>query len=152
MNRTMLRFFSLKFSPFDPDIPVDALYVPAAVDAFCRRVEISLLDGGFALVTGEPGCGKSAALRLFAHRLSSQPDVVVSTMDHPQSKPIDFCREVGDRFGLQLSMSNRGGGFKALHAKWADHIATCHHRPILIIDEAQQMIDTVFGPHSPNGP
>lgn len=144
MNRTMLRFFGLKFNPFDPDIPVDTLYVPVAVDAFCRRVEMSLLDGGFAIVTGEPGSGKSAALRLLAHRLSCQPDVVVATIDHPQSKPIDFYRELGDRFGLQLSMSNRWGGFKALRAKWADHIATCHHRPILIIDEAQQMIDPVF--------
>ena len=144
MNRTLLRFFSLKFNPFDTNLPVEALYVPAYVDAFCRRVEMSLLDGGFAMVTGEPGCGKSATLRLLAHRLSSRPDIIVATIDHPQSKPADFYRELGDRFGLQLTMSNRWGGFKALRARWADHIAACHYRPILIVDEAQQMIDDVF--------
>ena len=144
MNRTLLRFFGIKFNPFDPDLPVEALYVPAPVDAFCRRIEMSLLDGGFAMVTGEPGCGKSAVLRLLAHRFSAQRDVLVATIDHPQSKPLDFYRELGDRFGVLLTMSNRWGGFKALRARWADHIAACHFRPILIIDEAQQMIDAVF--------
>jgi type II secretory pathway predicted ATPase ExeA len=140
----MLRYFSLKFNPFGPDIPTGALYVAAPVEAFCRRVEMSLLEGGFAMVTGEPGCGKSAVLRYLAHSLSGQPDVAVATIDHPQSKPIDFYRELGDRFGVQLTMSNRWGGFKALRSRWSDHIAACHHRPILIIDEAQQMIDPVF--------
>ena len=144
MNRTLLRFFGIKFNPFDPDLPVEALYVPASVDAFCRRIEMSLLDGGFAMVTGEPGCGKSAALRLLAHRLSSQRDVTVATIDHPQSRPADFYRELGDRFGLQLSMCNRWGGFKALRTRWAEHIAACHMRPVLIVDEAQQMLDPVF--------
>lgn len=144
MNRSVLRFFGLKFNPFDPDLPVEALYVPAAIDAFCRRIESSLHDGGFAMVTGEPGSGKSVVLRLLAHRFSLQPDVIVATIDHPQSKPLDFYRELGDRFGLMLSMSNRWGGFKALRGRWAEHIAACHMRPILIIDEAQQMIDSVF--------
>jgi len=144
VNRTLLRYFGLKFNPFEPDVPVEALYVPAEAEAFCRRVEMSLLEGGFAMVTGEPGCGKSAVLRLLAHRFSTQSDVIVATIDHPQSRPADFYRELGDRFGLQLTMSNRWGGFKALRARWADHIAACHYRPILLIDEAQQMIDPVF--------
>jgi len=144
VNRTQLSFFSLKFNPFAPDLPVEALSVSAPVDAFCRRIEASLHDGGFAMVTGEPGCGKSVALRLLAHRLSTHRDVMVATIDHPQSKPLDFYRELGDRFGVPLSMSNRWGGFKALRTRWADHIASCHLKPILIIDEAQQMLDSVF--------
>lgn len=144
MNRSQLNYFSLKFNPFSNTLPIDALIVPPPVDAFCRRIEASLGDGGFAMVTGEPGCGKSAALRLLAHRLSSHRDVVVATIDHPQSKPLDFYRELGDRFGVPLSMTNRWGGFKALRARWGDHIASCHLRPMLIIDEAQQMLDSVF--------
>ena len=144
MNRSQLNYFSLKFNPFSIALPIDALVVPPQVDAFCRRIEASLGDGGFAMITGEPGCGKSAALRLLAHRLSSHRDVVVATIDHPQSKPLDFYRELGDRFGVPLSMTNRWGGFKALRARWGDHIASCHLRPVLIIDEAQQMLDSVF--------
>ncbi len=144
MKRSGLHFFGLKFNPFTPSVPTEALYVPAPVDTFCRRIDSGLLDGGFAMITGEPGTGKSVALRLLTHRLSSQPDLVVATIDHPQSNALDFYRELGDHFGVQLSMSNRWGGFKALRARWSDHIASCHHRPILIVDEAQQMHDQVF--------
>lgn len=144
MNRSQLHFFGLKFNPFDPGLPVEALHVPVSVDAFCRRIEASLHDGGFAMVTGDPGCGKSVALRLLAQRLSTHRDVMVATIDHPQSRPSDFYREFGDRFGVPLSMTNRWGGFKALRTRWSEHIASCHLRPILIIDEAQQMIDAVF--------
>jgi type II secretory pathway predicted ATPase ExeA len=144
MNRSQLNYFSLKFNPFGTAIPTEALIVAPRVDAFCRRIEASLGDGGFAMITGEPGCGKSAALRLLAHRLSSNRDVVVATIDHPQSKPLDFYRELGDLFGVPLSMSNRWGGFKALRSRWGDHIASCHLRPVLIVDEAQQMLDSVF--------
>lgn len=144
MNRTQLNYFSVKFNPFGPGLPIEALLVQPPVDAFCRRIEASLLDGGFAMVTGEPGCGKSVALRLVTHRLSTHRDVIVATIDHPQSKPLDFYRQLGDRFGVPMSMANRWGGFKALRERWGDHIAACHVRPILIVDEAQQMYDSVF--------
>lgn len=144
MIRSQLNFFAIKFNPFEPGVPLAALYVAPGTNAFCRRVQGSLHDGGFAMVTGEPGCGKSVALRILAHELSTQRDVMVATIDHPQSRPADFYRELGDRFGVPLSMSNRWGGFKALRARWSDHIATCHLRPVLIIDEAQQMLDPVF--------
>lgn len=144
MNRTQLNYFSIKYNPFSPTLPIEALVVQPPVDAFCRRVEASLLDGGFAMVTGEPGCGKSVTLRILSHRLSTHRDVMVATIEHPQSKPADFYRQLGDRFGVPLSMNNRWGGFKALRQRWGDHIATCHLRPILIIDEAQQMFDSVF--------
>jgi len=144
MKRSGLQFFGIKFNPFTSNVPTDALYVPAQVDAFCRRIENGLLDGGFAMITGDAGTGKSVALRLLVHRLSSHRDLVVATIDHPQSNAVDFYRELGDHFGVQLSMSNRWGGFKALRARWSDHIASSHYRPILVVDEAQQMLDQVF--------
>ena len=144
MNRTQLGFFSIKFNPFHASVPTSALYTSPKVDSFCRRIESGLLDGGFSVVTGEPGCGKSVALRLLSHRLSSHRDVLVATIDRPQSRPVDFYRELGEHFGIPVSMSNRWGGFKALRERWVDHIASCRLRPVLIIDEAQQMLDSVF--------
>lgn len=144
MNRTQLNFFSIKFNPFQASVPIDALYVSPKVDSFCRRIEAGLQDGGFSIVTGEPGCGKSVALRLLTHRLSSHRDVLVATMQRPQSKPIDFYRELGEHFSIPVSMSNQWGGFNALRARWVEHIASCRLRPMIIVDEAQEMIDSVF--------
>ena len=83
MTRNLLNFYGLKFHPFRPDVPIEALHAVPAVESFCKRVEFSLGDGGFIMITGEPGTGKSVALRLLAHRLRAQRDVVVGTIDHP---------------------------------------------------------------------
>ena len=39
---------------------------------------------------------------------------------------------------------NRWGGFKALRARWSDHIASTLNRPILVIDEAQETLTAVL--------
>lgn len=144
MNQKLQSAYGLKFHPFRPDVPSEALFAIPSVDAFCRRVEFGLADGGFVMVTGDPGTGKSVALRLISQRLRQQRDVIVATIDHPQSRVSDFYRELGDVFGVPLGAHNRWGGFKALRARWSDHIAQTLVRPVLIVDEAQEMLDSVF--------
>jgi general secretion pathway protein A len=140
----MQSLYGLKFNPFRPDVPVEALFTTPTVDAFLRRVEHGIADGGYVMVTGDPGTGKSVALRLLHKRLESVRDVVVGTIEHPQSRTMDFYRELGDLFGVPLAAHNRWGGFKALRARWADHITSTLSRPILIIDEAQEALTPVF--------
>jgi len=144
MNQRLLATFGLKFHPFRPDIPLEALSTPPAIDAFCGRVEFTVGDGGFVMITGEPGTGKSVALRLLAQRLRGLRDVVVGTVDHPQSRVSDFYRELGDIFGVPFPPHNRWAGFKALRARWGEHITSTLVRPVLIIDEAQEMLTSVF--------
>ena len=53
MNRKHLSRYGLKWNPFSPDIPTEALEVTPRVENFCWRVEQSLVrEGGFALITG----------------------------------------------------------------------------------------------------
>ena len=144
MNPKLQSLYGLKFNPFRPDVPVEALYTTPAVDAFIRRVELGIADGGYVMITGDPGTGKSVALRLLTKRLEALRDVVLGTIEHPQSRTMDFYRELGDLFGVPLQSHNRWGGFKALRARWADHIASSLSRPVLVIDEAQETLTTVF--------
>ena len=144
MNTKLLALYSLKFHPFHADVPTEALYTPPLVDAFLRRVELTLADGGFAMLTGDPGTGKTIAMRLLAERLRTLPNVVVGTIEHPQSRTSDFYRELGDLFGIPLAIHNRWAGFKALRTRWSEHIASTLMRPVLIIDEAQEALTTVL--------
>jgi type II secretory pathway predicted ATPase ExeA len=144
MNPKLQSLYSLKFNPFRPDVPVEALYTTPTVDAFLRRVEMGIADGGYVMITGDPGTGKSVALRLLGKRLESVRDVVVGTVEHPQSRTMDFYRELGDLFAVPLQAHNRWGGFKSLRARWTEHISTTLTRPVLIIDEAQEALTTVF--------
>ena len=144
MTTKLLSLYGLKFHPFRPDVPLEALHMTPAVESFLRRIQLGVADGGFAMVTGDPGTGKSVALRLMAERLRALPNIVVGTIEHPQSRTSDFYRELGDVFGIALAAHNRFAGFKALRTRWSEHIASTLMRPVLIMDEAQEALTTVF--------
>jgi general secretion pathway protein A len=145
MTQKLLALYGLKFNPFTPDLPTDAIYVPPRVDDFCWRIEqVQVREGGFAMIHGDPGSGKSIALRVLAERLARLPDVTVGAINHPQSNLADFYRELGDVFGVPLRPHNRWGGFKALREQWQAHLESTRRRPVLLIDEAQEMAPPVL--------
>jgi general secretion pathway protein A len=139
MTTKLLALYGLKWNPFAPDVPTEALRLTPRVEHFCWRVETLAREGGFALVAGEPGVGKSVALRLLVERLGALRDVKVALLSRPQSGVADFYRELGDLFGVPLAPHNRWAGAKALREKWQVHIDAALFRPVLVVDEAQEM-------------
>jgi type II secretory pathway predicted ATPase ExeA len=139
-DKKLLALYGLKWNPFSAGIPVEALWHPPGIENFLYRLENLIIDGGFAMICGEPGLGKSKNLQLISQRLSAINEVVVGVMQRPQSSLADFYREMGELFGVNLSPANRYGGFKALRQRWQNHIQSTLFRPVLLIDEAQEMI------------
>jgi general secretion pathway protein A len=139
MNDTDIRsLYGLKYNPFLPDVPAEGLYTLPETKRFLLRIQYMATQGGFALITGEPGLGKSKALQQIAQQLEEIPDLTVGVMQRPQSKLGDFYRELGELFGIELTPANRYGGFKALRNRWKSHCQSTLMRPVLLIDEAQQ--------------
>lgn len=138
-HKKLMSLFGLKWNPFQPDVPTEAIYRRPEINSLIFRVENLVMDGGIACVMGDSGYGKSVALRLINEQLKDLRDVTVARMDRPQSGLTDFYRELGDLFGVQLRVSNRYGGFQALRKKWRHHIESTLLRPVLLIDEAQSM-------------
>jgi general secretion pathway protein A len=65
-------------------------------------------------------------------------------LERPQSRTADFYRELGDLFAVKLAPHNRWCGFKALRERWKNHMASARIRPVLLIDEAQEMAGEVL--------
>ena len=144
MNKKLLSLYSLKFNPFSPEIPTAALWVAPPLENFCWRIEQQVGEGGFALALGDPGTGKSAALRLLCARLRELRDVAVGVLTRPQANLADFYRELGELFQVPLAPHNRWASAKVLREKWHNHIETSLYRPVLLIDEAQEMNPVVL--------
>lgn len=145
MNRNLLTLLGLKWNPFSLEVPVQALHRTPSVDRFCWRIkQVLVREGGFALVSGEPGTGKSVCLRILADHLSELPELSVAVLTHPTSTLGDFYREMGEAFGVDLRPSNRWAGFKNLRERWLSHQESTRLRPVLLVDEAQEMLPSVM--------
>ena len=117
---------------------------PKAKNFIWRLEQNQVCEGGFALITGDPGTGKSVVLRLLAERLEPLRDVTVGVLTHRETHLADFYREMGDVAGRGLKPNNRWGGFKALRERWQAHLENTLLRPVLLIDEAQEMSPVVL--------
>ena len=139
INRKQIHaLFGLKWNSFLPEVPADALIKDESTKRFCWRVEQVVMDGGFALVTGEPGTGKSVTLRQLEAHLRNIPELTVKVITRPQSTIRDFYREIAELFDVPLRQSNRYGSFSLLRAQWNSNIKANLFRPVILIDEAQE--------------
>ena len=134
---TRKALYGIKWNPFSPEVPVEALRRTAQIESFCHRVQQLVGEGGFAMLTGPVGSGKSVILRLLEDQLKEHRDVQVGVLSRPQASIADFYRELGDLFAVQLRPHNRWAGAKVLRERWQASIDASAFRPVLLIDEAQ---------------
>lgn len=145
MKGKLQALYGLKWDPFSREAPPEALLRTALAESLCWRTEHVLLqEGGFAAVDGEPGTGKSALLRLLEQHLLRNSKAKVVALEHASGSVSSFYQELGELFGVALTPRNRWGGFKALRESWCAHMETTLLRPVLLIDEAQQMNPSVL--------
>lgn len=64
------QFFSLKFNPFSKEIPAEHLFLSRDLLELGSRLKYLQSTRGIGLVVGEPGTGKSSALRKFVTDLN----------------------------------------------------------------------------------
>lgn len=145
MNKSLHVLYGLKWNPFNSDIPTESLYVPPPVENFIWRIENNhIQEGGFAMIVGDPGTGKSCLLRLLSEKLNRVQSLTVGTFTHPQSSIRDFYHELADLFDIPIKANNRWHSFKNLRQKWQSHIENNCIKPVLLIDEAQEMQTSVL--------
>ena len=132
---TFKAFYGMTLNPFDKGIQTEHLFKSEDLKQFSSRMEYFKTAKGFALVFGEPGCGKTTSIRSFTAKLNPQLFRVVYL---PLSTVTvqDFYRHLSAGLGLEPRFRKVD-----LFHQIQDYIVNAYHQKnmttLVIIDEAQ---------------
>lgn len=108
-----------------------------------RAFQQIIEDRGFGVLSGEPGVGKTTAIRNLIGELP-RPDYQVIYLCNTTGSPLDLYRAIGGEIGVRPS--HRRGEL------WMDLKKTIVHMvdersivPVIVIDEAHRLSDSFLG-------
>lgn len=127
--------FGFTRPPFQPGVEPEQLFQTPALDEIHSRLRYLVQTHALGLLTGEPGCGKSTALRRLRDDL--HPDQVRALYLHDTAvSPSDFGRQIAVALGLQPLQSSALTR-RAIQDEIQRLTTERHLTVLLIIDEAQ---------------
>ena len=138
-------FFGLNEKPFS--ITPDPRYLFMSErhgEALAHLVYGVTESGGFILLTGEVGTGKTTLVRtLLLNRMPSNADVAV--VMNPQLSVVEFLATICEE--LHIDVGHNRGSIKAQTDALNRHLLAAHaegRRTILVVDEAQNLSPAVL--------
>ena len=93
-------FFGMEHTPFVRDVPADKLYESNAFQETLGRLAYVADRQKFAVVTADPGCGKSTLIRRFYEELPKSEYIVLYLSDSKLT-PRWFYKGLLDQLGLE---------------------------------------------------
>ena len=132
-----LDYYELKTYPFRTDPDPEFLWFGEKHEEALSLLKSGILNrGGFLLLTGDVGTGKTSLIRYLLKLIDSS--VLVATIHDPDMPAMDFFNYLSEEFKMNRVFSNKDDlliHFKNFLLKaYADHKSI-----IVIIDEAQRL-------------
>jgi len=129
--------FGLTHLPFQRALRSDQLFRPPVLEELHLRLHYLVSTRAIGLLTGEPGSGKSTALRRLRDEL--HPDQVRALYLHDTLvNPADFCRCLALALGLEPQWS-RAMTFRLLQQEIQRLVQERHLTVLLLVDEAHNL-------------
>ncbi len=137
-----LQFFGLKFNPFRKETPVDEFFAGNDWKELSSRLQYLQTTRGIGLVMGEPGVGKSTALRMYVRNLNT-------SFFHPYYLSYSTLTITDFLRGLALELGEEPGNRKvsivaqiraAINSMYYDR----HITPVIILDEMHMASSQLF--------
>lgn len=131
--------FGLTRQPFDKDIDAGLLWMDGGRQAALDRLVQTVSHRQHALVTGEPGVGKTCVMRALREQLSPV-HFQVHYLAHVTLGRRDFYRQLCGVLGIEHK-ATPAGMFEAIQRACAASSSEHRQHAVLVLDEAQLMPD-----------
>ncbi len=115
---------------------------PTHSDALVRLTYALRQRRGCAVLTGEPGCGKTLLTRAVVQRLEPTR-YEIGLLTNPHGGRIDLLRQVLYELGVETAETQRTELLRALHELIVGN-ARRERETLIIVDDAQQVDDTAW--------
>jgi MSHA biogenesis protein MshM len=132
--------FGLKYPPLGKDIP--ELWDDGALAQLKERFQWLLESPGVGLLTGEPGVGKTAALRHLTRTLNPHRYHVLYLAETDFGR-LDLYRHLAFALGLE-PVHRRAALWRDIKARILELADAKHLLPIWVVDEAQNLPNEFF--------
>jgi type II secretory pathway predicted ATPase ExeA len=133
--------FGFKRHPFDKSIDTRKLYVWRGLQELEARLEMAKQSRGILLLTGEPGTGKTVALRRFVDSLNSEHYL-------PVYLPLATVTVIDAYLQLNRALGGQDVRGKSLLFREIQHgiaqLAAQGKQPVVILDEADLLRSPLF--------
>lgn len=136
-----LGHWNMRFLPFQ-NVPNPAFFYPSPIhqEALERMVYAIVQGKGAAMITGEPGCGKTMVGQVLAKKLIKE-NLQVVVMSNPALSPAEFLDSLVGLFNLANgALASKAKAWQCLesHFRWN---LDQGKGAVLIVDEAQGIKD-----------
>lgn len=132
--RKVLNRYGLTKEPFTKVVPVDELYEHPWADQAIQRLKAAVEGRSSAVLTGDPGTGKTFVLRRLEAKLPAGRYRV--TYIHNSSVNLrDFYRQLSNALGLEPK-ATPSALFRSVSAHIEELAAEQKVHPVLVLDEA----------------
>jgi len=133
--------FGLKRRPFDKSISTKDLYLWPGLEELAARLEMVKQSRGILLLTGEPGTGKTVALRCFVDSLNAEHYL-------PVYLPLATVTVIDAYAQINRALGGQDVCAKSLLYREIQHgiaqLAAQGKQPVLILDEADLLRSPLF--------
>lgn len=133
MNKVLSRFGLVK-NPFTKDVPVEELFEHESAEGALKRLTAALEGRSSAVMTGEPGTGKTFVLRSLEEKLP-QSRYRVTYLHNSHVNARDFYRQLSVVLGLEPKATSEA--LFRMISRHLEETALSKVHPTLVIDEAQ---------------
>lgn len=142
MSDQIQETFGLTRRPFDKSVPPDLMWMDSGRQQGLDRLVDTVEHRQHALVTGEPGVGKTCVLRALRQRLSATR-FRLHYVSHVSLARRDFYRQVCFSLGIE-SKATPAAMFEAIQRAMASSTHEHRQHAVLILDEAHLIPDSTL--------